>query len=55
VLRDHPELNETSRLTILESLHSVRLVLWDEEKKQLISFKDLRRASPAALQGGAMA
>ena len=42
VLRDHPELNETSRLTILESLHSVRLVLWDEERQQLISFKDLR-------------
>ena len=55
VLRDHPELNETSRLTILESLHSVRLVLWDEEKKQLISFKDLRRTSPAVSQGEAMA
>ena len=46
VLRDHPQLTETSRLTIAESLHSVRLVLWDEELRQLISFKDLRRLHP---------
>jgi omega-6 fatty acid desaturase (delta-12 desaturase) len=45
VLRDHPELNETSRLTIRESLDSVRLVLWDEDAKRLISFKDLHRHS----------
>jgi len=45
VLRDHPELNETSRLTIKESLNSVRLVLWDEERQQLISFSELRRRS----------
>lgn len=43
VLRDHPELKETSRLTVMESLSSVRLVLWDEGQKQLISFRDLRR------------
>jgi omega-6 fatty acid desaturase (delta-12 desaturase) len=43
VLRDHPELGETSRLTIMESLNSVRLVLWDEERQQLISFRDLQR------------
>lgn len=42
VLRDHPELNETSRLTISESLVSVRLVLWDENSKRLISFKEFR-------------
>jgi omega-6 fatty acid desaturase (delta-12 desaturase) len=42
VLRDHPELGATSRLTIMESLNSVRLVLWDEERQQLISFKDLQ-------------
>jgi omega-6 fatty acid desaturase (delta-12 desaturase) len=42
VLRDHPELGETSRLTIMESLNSVRLVLWDEERQQLISFRDLQ-------------
>jgi acyl-lipid omega-6 desaturase (Delta-12 desaturase) len=53
VLRDHPELNETSRLTIRESLDSVRLVLWDEDAKRLISFEDLRRHS--LLSSGATA
>jgi omega-6 fatty acid desaturase (delta-12 desaturase) len=43
VLRDHPELSETSKLTIKESLDSVRLVLWDEERRQLISFRDLQQ------------
>ncbi len=47
VLSDHPKLNETGRLTIRESLRSVRLVLWDEELRRLISFKDFqRRSSP---------
>ena len=48
VLRDHPELKETGRLTVAESLNSVRLVLWDEERKQLISFGDLRRRNAPA-------
>ncbi len=42
VLRDHPELREIGRLTLLESLACVKLVLWDEERKQLVSFKDVR-------------
>ena len=42
VLRDHPQLTETSRLTIAESLHSVRLVLWDEER----AAADLVQGSP---------
>lgn len=47
VLRDHPELTETGRLTVMQSLRSVRLVLWDEDRRQLISFNDLaRRSSP---------
>ena len=56
VLRDHPERGETSRLTIMESLNSVRLVLWDEERQQLISFRDLQRRNSlnegASLQNG---
>ncbi len=43
VLRDHPQLGETSKLTIRESLDSVRLVLWDEDRKRLISFSELSR------------
>jgi len=39
VLRDHPELKAVGRLTLLESLRSVRLSLWCEQTKKLISFK----------------
>ena len=42
VLRDHPELRDVGRLTLLESLRCVRLVLWDEEHRQLVSFRDIR-------------
>jgi omega-6 fatty acid desaturase (delta-12 desaturase) len=45
VLRDHPELGEISRLTLLDSLACVRLTLWDEERRQLVSFRDARRRS----------
>jgi omega-6 fatty acid desaturase (delta-12 desaturase) len=44
VLRDHPELREVGRLTLLQSFKCVRLVLWDEESRRLISFKELRQA-----------
>jgi omega-6 fatty acid desaturase (delta-12 desaturase) len=39
VLRDHPELKAVGRLTLWESLRSVRLSLWCEQTKKLISFK----------------
>jgi acyl-lipid omega-6 desaturase (Delta-12 desaturase) len=42
VLNDHPELRDIGRLTLLESLRCVRLVLWDERQRRLISFQDLR-------------
>ena len=44
VLRDHPELEGIGRLTLLQSLGCVRLVLWDEERQRLISIRELRRA-----------
>jgi omega-6 fatty acid desaturase (delta-12 desaturase) len=40
-LRDHPELGAIGRLTLLQSLWCVRLVLWDEERKKLVSFREL--------------
>ena len=46
VLRDHPELRGVSRLTLLESFRCVALVLWDEGRRRLVSFRDARR--PAA-------
>jgi omega-6 fatty acid desaturase (delta-12 desaturase) len=45
VLRDHPELKTVGRLTLLQSLGCVRLVLWDERTRRLISFRELRRSA----------
>ena len=42
VLRDHPELGAIGRLTLGQSLGCVRLVLWDERCRRLISFRELR-------------
>ena len=45
VLRDYPELGAVGRLTLLQSLGCVRLVLWDEKRRRLISFRELRAAN----------
>ena len=42
VLRDKPELRDVGRLTLRQSLRTVRLALWDEEKRRMISFRELR-------------
>jgi omega-6 fatty acid desaturase (delta-12 desaturase) len=42
VLRDHAHLAEAQRLTIMQSLRSVKLHLWDEEAKRLITFREAR-------------
>ena len=44
VLNDHPELKKVGRLTFLESLRGVRLALWCESRRKLISFADLRQS-----------
>jgi acyl-lipid omega-6 desaturase (Delta-12 desaturase) len=59
VLRDHPELVAVGRLTLFQSLQCVRMVLWDERKRQLISFREMlilrsvmnRRPAAVANQG----
>ena len=43
VIRDHRTLAEAQRLTIRESLASVRLHLWDTVDGRLLSFRDARR------------
>jgi omega-6 fatty acid desaturase (delta-12 desaturase) len=43
VLRDYPELRIFGRLTLLQSLKSIRLALWDENDRRLISFKEINR------------
>lgn len=42
VIRDHRELAESQRLTIRESLATVRLHLWDEARGRLMSFSEAR-------------
>jgi omega-6 fatty acid desaturase (delta-12 desaturase) len=42
-LRDHHELGGVTRLTLLQSLRCVRLVLWDESRRRLISFGEMSR------------
>ncbi|MFU8898141.1 omega-6 fatty acid desaturase (delta-12 desaturase) [Roseinatronobacter thiooxidans] len=43
VIRDYPELAEAQRLTIAESLSTVKLHLWDEARGKLISCADAHR------------
>lgn len=43
VLRDHPSLGSVGRLTLRESVGCVRLALWDEDRRRLISFHDTNR------------
>ena len=45
VLRDHPELGNVGKLSLWQSLKCVRLTLWDEDTKRLVSFSDLRSRS----------
>ena len=40
VLKDHPDLRNVGRLTLLQSLKSVRLTLWDERLRRLVSFRE---------------
>ncbi|MBX2838680.1 MAG: fatty acid desaturase [Gammaproteobacteria bacterium] len=50
VMNDYPELKSIGRLTLWESFKCVNLSLWDEERSELVSFKQLRQrlaASPA--------
>jgi acyl-lipid omega-6 desaturase (Delta-12 desaturase) len=47
VLRENPELAAIGRLTLWDSIKCVRLVLWDENRKKLISFREMRMATRA--------
>ena len=43
VLRNHPEFSEVGRLTLMDSLRCARLSLWDESRRRLVSFREMRR------------
>jgi omega-6 fatty acid desaturase (delta-12 desaturase) len=45
VLRDFPELNAAGRLGLLQSFGCVRLVLWDEGRNRLVSFREMQGQS----------
>jgi omega-6 fatty acid desaturase (delta-12 desaturase) len=45
VLKDHPELDEMSKIGLWDSFKSVRLSLWDEARGRLVSFREARRAA----------
>ena len=42
VLRDHPELADVRRMTLVESFQCARFRLWDECNKKLVSFREAR-------------
>lgn len=42
VMRDHPDLSQNQRLTIRESISCVKLRLWDEKERKLMSHKQVR-------------
>lgn len=42
VLKDHQDLAEHKRMTIMESLRTARLHLWCEERRQLVSFSQVK-------------
>ncbi len=42
VLKDFPELRQIGRISLLASLRGVKLVLWDETQRRLISFREAR-------------
>lgn len=44
ILRDHPALEKAQRMTLRESLGCVRLHLWDDSRRRLLSFAEARAA-----------
>jgi omega-6 fatty acid desaturase (delta-12 desaturase) len=48
VLREHAGLASVQRVTLLQSLRSVNLHLWDEKSRRLVSFHEARRLYGAA-------
>jgi omega-6 fatty acid desaturase (delta-12 desaturase) len=40
VLRDYPELAKLGRINIRDSLSCVKLILWDETARRLISLRE---------------
>lgn len=52
VLHDYPDLGVIGRLTLIQSLRCVRLVLWDERQQRLVSFREAGRMAWFEDHGG---
>ncbi len=48
VIKDHPALGEMSKLTLRESFSCVKLQLWDENRRKLVSYAEARMAAKVA-------
>jgi omega-6 fatty acid desaturase (delta-12 desaturase) len=51
VMRDNPQLGNIGRVTLLQSLSSIRLTLWDETRQRLISFSEIVKSSSETVGG----
>jgi omega-6 fatty acid desaturase (delta-12 desaturase) len=38
----HPELRDVTKLTLWQSIKTLRLTLWDEDDRKLVGFRELR-------------
>lgn len=43
ILKDHPQLAEVQRMTLRDSFSCLKLRLWDEGQKRLVSFREARQ------------
>ncbi|MGJ7037140.1 omega-6 fatty acid desaturase (delta-12 desaturase) [Shinella sp. BE166] len=48
VMRDHPELGDLGRITLRDSLRCVKLILWDEASKRLVTLREVEPRLHAA-------
>lgn len=46
VLRDHPQLGDIGRISLKDSFACVKLVLWDERNRRLVSFRQAALQDP---------
>jgi omega-6 fatty acid desaturase (delta-12 desaturase) len=44
VMNDHPEFQKATRITMVDAWRLLGLALWDEERRELVSFRSLRTA-----------
>ena len=43
-MNDHPEFQRVTRITMIDACRPLRLALWDEARRELVSIRSLRAA-----------